>query len=275
MGIGGSGDQRIEPILRVISNWTLNSLLFPNSNPERTDVLRRVPKLKANSSLPILSIELNDDTLGPDPRASSQPAFWDERYAQNEHLFGTAPSAFVAGEVHRLPVGASVLEIGAGEGRTALSVAREIDGPATLVDFSTEALAEAQTLAASWDVACTTVKADLRTWVPDAAYDVVLCTFVQLLPGERPGLYHLLHEAVAPEGWILGEWFRPAHLGADYDRMGPSRSDRMVPVAELEAHFGTAPAARCFSADITLDEGPFLSGRAALSRLCVPGRSGP
>jgi SAM-dependent methyltransferase len=180
----------------------------------------------------------------------------------------------VAGEVHRLPRGASVLDLGAGEGRTALSVAREIDGRATLVDFSSEALAAARALAAEWEVECTAVEADLRTWVPERTYDVVLCTFVQLLPGERPRLYRLLRDSVAADGWILGEWFRPAHLGGGYDRMGPSQPDRMVPLAELRAHLGAEPSARCTTADVTLDEGPFLCGRAALSRLCVSGRSG-
>jgi hypothetical protein len=36
-------------------------------------------------------------------RASSHPDFWDTRYEREDHLFGTAPNAFVTAAGHRLP----------------------------------------------------------------------------------------------------------------------------------------------------------------------------
>lgn len=201
-------------------------------------------------------------------RASSQPAFWDERYARNEHLFGAAPNAFVAQEADRLPAGSDVLELGAGEGRTLAWLCAEHGHRGTAVDFSREALAQADAWADEHDLSLDTVRADVRSWTPDRQWDAVIVTFLQLLPDERPDLYRRMRRAVRPGGWVLGEWFRPAHVAADdYDRIGPSRADRMVPVCELEDAFAADTLVRCAPADAELAEGPLLRGRAAVVRL--------
>lgn len=201
-------------------------------------------------------------------RASSQPAFWNERYARNEHLFGDAPSAFVVQEAPRLPPGSDVLELGTGEGRTLAWLCTEHGHRGTGVDFSAEALAQADAWADEHDLPLHTVRADVRTWTPDRQWDAVIVTFLQLLPDERPDLYRRMRRAVRPGGWILGEWFRPAHVAGDgYARIGPSRADRMVPVRELADAFAADDLVRCTPADVELAEGPFLRGRAAVVRL--------
>jgi SAM-dependent methyltransferase len=202
-----------------------------------------------------------------DDRPSSRPPFWDERYAANEHLFGREPNAFVAAEAHRIPAGSEVLELGAGEGRTLLWLARERGVHGTAVDFSGEALAAARRRADRAEVSLDTVEADVRTWAPERQWDAVLVTFLQLLPDERRRLYDTMRECVRPGGLLLGEWFRPAHLSGDYDRLGPPRADRMVPVDELRRAFSADTLQVCTAADVTLEEGPILRGRAAVARL--------
>jgi hypothetical protein len=68
---------------------------------------------------------------------------------------------------------------------------------------------------------------------------------------------------------LIGEWFRPDHLSGDYDRMGPSTADRMVPVRELREAFSDDEILLCKPADVELEEGPLLRGRAAVARLVV------
>jgi len=202
-------------------------------------------------------------------RLSSQPPFWDERYAANDHLFGTEPNAFVASQADRIPDGGDVLELAAGEGRTLAWLAQERNARGTAVDFSREALAEAEHWAEGGDLPIETVEADVRTWRPDRRWDAILVTFLQLLPDERSPLYDRIRRWLRPDGVLIGEWFRPEHLSGEYDRLGPSTDDRMVPVQELREAFSDDEILRCEAADVVLEEGPLLRGRAAVARLVV------
>lgn len=204
-----------------------------------------------------------------EPRPSSQPPFWDERYAANDHLFGTDPNAFVGSQAHRIAEGSDVIELAAGEGRTLVWLAQERNARGTALDFSGEALDEAARWADEHDLPIDTVEADVRTWTPNRQWDAVLITFLQLLPDERPGLYRSIRDLLRPGGVLIGEWFRPDHLSGNYDRLGPSTMDRMVPVAELRDAFAEDEIVRCEAADVALDEGPLLRGDAAVARLVV------
>ena len=201
-----------------------------------------------------------------DSRPSSQPPFWDERYAANDHLFGTEPNAFVASQAHRIPAGGDVLELAAGEGRTLAWLAQERHARCTAVDFSREALVEAERWAKEADLPIETIEADVRTWSSDRRWDAVVVTFLQLLPHERPDLYRRMRALVRPGGLVFGEWFRPDHLNGKYDRLGPSTDDRMVPVQELQKAFSDDEILRCEAAEVVLEEGPLLQGQAAVVR---------
>lgn len=197
-------------------------------------------------------------------RESSQPEFWDVRYEREEHLFGTGPNAFVASWADRVPIGADVVELGAGEGRNLIFLAETRECQGTAVDFAPTALRQAEERAEHHGVALDVIQADVRTWTPERRWDVVLVTFLQLLPDERPRLYRLMQRLVRPGGWVLAEWFRPAHLAGDYARMGPSATDRMVPASEVRSAFADWTIAHCEAADVMLQEGRRLRGAAAV-----------
>ena len=202
-------------------------------------------------------------------RPSSQPDFWDVRYEREDHLFGTGPNEFVKAEAHRLPRESDVVELGAGEGRTCAWLAHERGHTATAVDFSDEALSTARAWAQEHALPLDTIRADVRSWRPDRRWDAAVVSFLQLLPSERPRLYRLLRKIVRPGGWILAEWFRPDHLNGEYERMGPSSPDRMVPVDEVRSDFADEAIVECVSADVHLREGPLLNGPAAVVRAIV------
>jgi len=204
-----------------------------------------------------------------DTRQSSQPSFWDERYAANDHLFGVEPNAFVALQAHRIPRGSDVAELAAGEGRTLAWLAQERGVRCTAVDFSQEALTEAERWAEKEGLPVETVEADVRTWVPERQWDAILVTFLQLLPDERAALYDHIRRWLRSGGLLIGEWFRPDHLDGTYDRLGPSTDDRMVPVEELRDAFADDEVLQCEAADVVLEEGPLLRGTAAVARLVV------
>ena len=212
--------------------------------------------------------------MSDSPRPSSRPDFWDVRYEQDRHLFGAGPNAFVKAAAHRLPPESAVVELGAGEGRMAAWLAREHGHRVTAVDFSEAALKTAQERAEAEHLRLDTVRADVRTGRPDRQWDAAVVTFLQLLPDERLHLCRLLKTSVRSGGWLLAEWFRPAHLTGPYDRMGPSRADRMVPVREVRRAFAGERLASVEAVDVHLQEGPHRTGDAAVVRGVVQAGGG-
>lgn len=206
-------------------------------------------------------------------RPSSQPVFWDERYAAHDHLFGTRPSAFVEREAARLESESAVVELGAGEARTLCHLAQSAGHRVTAVDFSAVALQGAAALAETQGVDLETIEADVRTWSPSRQWDAVVVAFLQLLPDERSALYRCIRRILRPGGLVVGEWFRPAHLNGAYARVGPSRPDRMVPPRELRNAFADDEVLRCDAVEGRLDGSGRLHGKAALVHLVARRRS--
>lgn len=202
-------------------------------------------------------------------RASSQPAFWDERYQAHDRLFGPAPDPFLADALSGLPSGTSVLDVGGGDGRNTLPPAHEHGFEVTVLDFAPHALDTAAAYASAHGIASTALHADVRTWTPQRRYDAAVVAFVQLLPNERTRLYDRLRTAVRPGGTIIGLWFRPDHAGKAYDRIGPSKSDRYVHAQEIRRVFATDTVHTCTAVDRTVQQGPVLRGQAALLQVHV------
>ncbi len=203
------------------------------------------------------------------PRASSQPAFWDERYRAHDRLFGTDPDPFLADALRRLPSGSSVLDVGGGDGRNTLPLAHKHGFEVTVLDFAPHALDTAMAYASAQGCTATALHADVRTWAPQRRYDAAVVAFVQLLPAERPRLYDQLREAVRPGGAIIGLWFRDGHGGDAYDRIGPSKSDRYLNEREIRDAFAADTVHICAAVDRTVQQGPVLRGHAALLQVQV------
>ncbi|HEX2046791.1 MAG TPA: methyltransferase domain-containing protein [Acidimicrobiales bacterium] len=129
---------------------------------------------------------------------------WNERYAAQPILWNVDPSPFLSGEVGDRPPGRA-LDLGAGEGRTALWLAHH-GWTVTAVDFSDVALergrqrAEAAGVAGAVEWVC----ADLVDFDPTGAtYDLVLMMFVHLPPPRRRRLLQLAAATLAPGGLVL------------------------------------------------------------------------
>ena len=129
---------------------------------------------------------------------------WNERYAAQPILWNVDPSPFLSGEVGDRTPGRA-LDLGAGEGRTALWLAQH-GWRVTAVDFSDVALdrgrqrAEAEGVAGAVEWVC----ADLVDFDPGGAtYDLVLMMFVHLRPPERRRLLQRSAATLAPGGLVV------------------------------------------------------------------------
>ena len=226
-------------------------------------------KLRVNNAVNPLSIDsrttLLDDITPPPAPIAERAAFWDARFGSEVYTYGTAPNAFIAAEAQHLPEGASVLDLGAGEGRNAVFLAQQ-GFQVTALDYAEAGLEKARTLAEERGVSIETLNADLGSWTPDRQWEVIVCTFVHLRLGERVRLFTAIQAALRPGGILVAEWFRPEQRTDGYTSGGPPTLDLLIKPRELRQHFIWGDIIRCEPAEVTLNEGPFHQGPAATVR---------
>ena len=135
----------------------------------------------------------------------SKARMWDERYAAEGFLFGTAPAAFLPKHAKRLSPSTRTLVVGDGEGRNSVFLA-EAGLEVTSMDISEVAVAKAQRLAAERGVEVAFSVADILAWpwTPNA-YDLVVAVFIQfLLPQQRDVVFEGLSATLRPGGTLRG-----------------------------------------------------------------------
>lgn len=150
-------------------------------------------------------------------------AHWDERYARTDRLWSGEPNATVAEIVETLPPGRA-LDLGAGEGRHALWLARA-GWEVTAVDFSAVGLDRAR--AAPGGDAIDWVVADVRTWQPPAGatYDLALVVFLHL----ADDVFVRVAEWLAPGGVLVVVGHARRNL---IDGVGGPRDPRLLHTEE-------------------------------------------
>lgn len=141
---------------------------------------------------------------------------WNERYASQPLLWDVDPGPFLAGELGDRPPGRA-LDLGAGEGRTALWLAQR-GWRVTAVDFSDVALDRGRQRVegagppgwVEW------VCADLAEFDPSPdpggdLYDLILLMFVHLPAPERRRLLRLAAGVLVPGGVVLVAGYDTTH----------------------------------------------------------------
>lgn len=127
---------------------------------------------------------------------------WDERYAHQGFVFGVEPNRFVATELAGLSP-RKVLDLGSGQGRNAVWLAAQ-GHDVTAVDLSPVATQQAKRLAERSGANVRFIAADLTTWEPEEdAFDLVLLSYVQLVPETRKLVHGKAVRALAPGGMLF------------------------------------------------------------------------
>ena len=124
---------------------------------------------------------------------------WDERYAATELVWSPGPNQFVEAECAELTPGRA-LDLAAGEGRNALWLARN-GWTVTAVDFSRVALEKGREVAG--DIEVEWVVGDATAWSRDAAYDLAVVAYLQLVADERGAAVRNAFASLAPGGTLL------------------------------------------------------------------------
>lgn len=157
---------------------------------------------------------------------------WNDRYASSVRLFNTEPDESLVELVRDLPSGRAV-DLGAGEGRNSLWLARE-KWQVTAVDLSEVALGRLAAAAAEENLAVNTVVGDIVEYLASGVYfDLVLLAYIQWTPEERTRLLTAATAAVAPGGHLLLVGHHLASLG----KGGPPQPERLYTEESLADAF--------------------------------------
>ncbi|HPE26928.1 MAG: methyltransferase domain-containing protein [Rhodobacteraceae bacterium] len=187
---------------------------------------------------------------------------WNDRYAGDEYLFGTAPADFLLRAAPWLTPGESALAIADGEGRNSVWLAGQ--GLAvTAFDPAPNAVAKARRLAEAKGTAVEFHLTDLDGWDWTRQFDIVAAIFIQFVaPAERPRLFDRIKAALRPGGLLLLHGYAPRQV--DYGTGGPSRRENMYTLDLLHDAFAGWQVLRAEDFDADVDEGRGHSGRSAL-----------
>lgn len=195
----------------------------------------------------------------------SQNNPWDQRYAGESFLYGTAPNDFLRAQVGALPKGGRVLCLAEGEGRNAVFLA-ERGFQVTGVDGSKVGLEKAQRLARERGVKLETIVADLRDFeLGTARWDAIVSIWCHLPPELRAALHPKLVAALAPGGVLLLEHYHPKQL--DYRTGGPPDAKLLVTREELERDFRELTVLHAFEGEREIQEGTGHGGTSYVTQL--------
>ncbi len=157
---------------------------------------------------------------------------WNERYASAPRLFNAEPDETLVELAGSLPPGRAI-DLGAGEGRNALWLARK-KWQVTAVDLSEVALGRLAAEAAEEGLDVDTVVGDVLEHLGRGGlYDLVVLAFIQWIPEERDKLLAAASAAVAPGGHL----FLIGHHIASLGKGGPPQPERLYTEESLKDAF--------------------------------------
>src|SRR5262245_32649335 len=191
---------------------------------------------------------------------------WEDRFADPDYIFGTAPNAFLAAHKHLLRKHGRALAIADGEGRNGVWLAEQgLD--VFSFDFSPTAQGKTRALAQARGVTITTRLLEVADydWPPDA-FDVVADIFKQFSdPAERAQKFAGIRRTLKEGGLLLLQGYRPEQIA--YGTGGPKAPENMYTRVLLEREFASFKRIEIEEYDIEMREGSAHSGMSAVINL--------
>ncbi len=188
---------------------------------------------------------------------------WDERYGNDDYLFGTEPADYLVRQVERLTAGQQALAVADGEGRNSVFLAEQ-GLTVTAMDASPVGLAKARRLAEQRSVAVEFQVADVLTWPwTPGAYDLVVAVFIQFLgPDQRAQVFEGMIRTLRSGGRLLLHGYRPEQLA--YGTGGPPIAENLYTEDLLRTSFASLEIEELRSYDAEIVEGTGHVGMSAL-----------
>jgi len=136
--------------------------------------------------------------------------FWDERFAENEYIYGTEPNAFFKSALDNLKPG-KILLPAEGEGRNAVYAASK-GWDVWAFDQSTEGQKKALNLAAQRGVTINYLVNDIEQFASEIKFDALALVYAHFHDSVRASYHHKLLSFLKPGGIMLLEAFHQRQM---------------------------------------------------------------
>ena len=181
--------------------------------------------------------------------------FWDQRFASEDYVFGTAPNAFLASQSQLFKPGVRVLDLACGEGRNAVWLAQQ--GCEVLaIDISPVAIEKAQPACRGARRARRIrVGGRTRVGVGRPTHSMRLCRFSSSSPHLRSALslFAGFVTTLRPNGVLVLQGYTPKQL--QYKTGGPPQAEHMYTEAMLREAIAGLEIVHIREHDDVLSEG--------------------
>jgi 2-polyprenyl-3-methyl-5-hydroxy-6-metoxy-1,4-benzoquinol methylase len=187
---------------------------------------------------------------------------WNQRFAADDYVFGTAPNQFLAAQKHLLRRGDTALAVADGEGRNGVFLAEQ--GLDVLsVDLAEKGIDKARRLAASRGVPLRIEHADIFAWEPGQSFDVIAGIFIQFAtPPQRTALFAKFVEWLKPGATLILQGYRPEQIA--YATGGPRQAENLYTADMLRSAFAALTIVHLREHDDVILEGNGHAGMSAL-----------
>ena len=189
--------------------------------------------------------------------------FWNERYADNEVVYGREPNLFFKSFIDNRKPGTLLLPA-EGEGRNAVYAASkgwEVDA----FDFSEQAYRKAMNWSAEKNVTINYQVKEIERFTATKKYDAVGLIYVHLPQTIRQSFHKQVHNSIRSGGFLVLEAFAKEQL--EYGSGGPKSVSLLYDAPTICQDFPFLHTMFCGQKEIDLDEGNFHKGKAAVLQL--------
>ncbi|WP_281777702.1 class I SAM-dependent methyltransferase [Croceibacter atlanticus] len=188
--------------------------------------------------------------------------FWNERYAQEEFIYGTQPNEFFKVQLDKLDVG-KILLPAEGEGRNAVYAASQ-GWEVVAFDISEKGKEKALNLAKEKQVSVHYEISGVLEFQSDVKFDAVGLCYAHFPENIRKQAHHHLMQFLKPDGIVIFEAFAKAQL--ENASGGPKNEAMLFSVEEIKEEFQQLEFEFLKEATIELSEGKHHKGKAEVIR---------
>lgn len=191
--------------------------------------------------------------------------FWNERYSDEDYIYGTDPNAFLVSAAKYIKPHSKILSLGEGEGRNATFLALQ-GHDVTALDQSEIGLAKAVALAQKHECTLTTIATDIDGYdLGQKTYDCIVSIFCHLPSPIRRPLHQKIKHALRKDGVYIMEAYAPEQIHRETG--GPKIPDMLVSIEEARAAFSECELICHQSLTREVNEGAFHHGMANVIQL--------
>lgn len=193
---------------------------------------------------------------------------WNERYMDNEFVYGKEPNLFFKEWLQKLESG-SILMPADGEGRNGVFAA-QLGWNVTSTDLSEEGKLKALDLAKEKNVSIDFSVGDLEELqFEKESFDAIGLIYAHFSAEKKSFLHRKLNDYLKTSGYLIFEAFSKSHLlynELDPKVGGPKDITMLFSIAEIAADFENYEILLLEEKEIILDEGKYHIGKGSVIR---------